>query len=176
MARNPNILRRLVSVTALMCLGSAGQTPEMATHDSEPTFTTRSNLVLVRVVVRDREGHVNGSLQKEDFQLFDKGKSQFISKFSLEKTAGRKTEAAAPGEGASGQSPPGPAPPERYIAYVFDDVHLSFGDLAQARNAAEKHLSELAPTTRAAIYTTSGLVTLDFTDVVRSEERRVGKE
>ena len=43
---------------------------------------------------------------------------------------------------------------------------MSIGDLAQARNAAEKHLSELAPTTRAAIYTTSGLVTLDFTDVV----------
>ena len=92
MARNTNLLRRLVSLTALVCLGSAGQTPEMATHDSQPTFTTRSNLVLVRVVVRDREGHVNGNLQKEDFQLFDKGKAQFISKFSLEKTAARKTE------------------------------------------------------------------------------------
>src|SRR6202011_5826439 len=149
MARNPNLLRRLVSLTALVCLGSAGQTPEMATHDSQPTFTTRSNLVLVRVVVRDREGHVNGNLQKEDFQLFDKGKSQFISKFSLEKTAARKAE-AAPAEGASAQSPPGPAAPERYIAYIFDDVHLSIGDLAQVRNAAERHLSELAPTTRAA--------------------------
>jgi VWFA-related protein len=168
-----NIRRWFVSACVLLCAGSGGQTqtpdkssPEVASHDSQPTFTTRSNLVLVRVVVRDKDGRVNGTLQKDDFQLFDKGKPQVISKFSVEKT-GRKVD--VPASGAPADKSPGepapPTPPDRYVAYVFDDLHLSFGDLAQARTAAERHLSEsLAATTRAAIYTTSGHPQLDFTD------------
>ena len=30
----------------------------------------------------------------------------------------------------------------RFVAYVFDDMHTRFGDLAQARAAAVKHLAE----------------------------------
>ena len=47
---------------------------------------------------------------------------------------------------------------------MFDDVHLEFGDLAHIREAAERHFSTLRPTDRAAIFTTSGRTTLDFTD------------
>ena len=144
--------------------------PEVASQDVQPTFTTRANLVLVRVVVRDKAGHANGTLQKEDFQLFDKGKPQVISKFSMEQTAGRKVAATA-SEGQTEKtlekSPgePPPIPPDRYVAYVFDDVHLNFGDLAVVRKAAEKHMSESLPaTSRAAIYTTSGQTMLEFTD------------
>jgi VWFA-related protein len=143
--------------------------PEMATRDTTPTFSSRTNLVLVRVVARDRDGHVNGNLQKEDFLLFDKGKPQFISRFSLEKTTERKAEAAASEvapASADGKSTPEPAPPGRYVGYIFDDLHLNFGDLAQSRNAAERHLSDLPVTSRAAIFTTSGQVTQDFTDDV----------
>ncbi len=54
--------------------------------------------------------------------------------------------------------------PQRYIAYLFDDIHLNFSDLAQARNAAEHQLQSLQPADRAAIYSTSGQTQLDFTD------------
>ena len=66
----------------------------------------------------------------------------------------------------SAPDPPAKPPlPDRYVAYVFDDLHLRFEDLAQVRKAAERHFAEsLAPTSRAAIYTTSGRVMLDFTD------------
>jgi VWFA-related protein len=151
---------------AVLC---AAQTPEIVSHDSQPTFTTRSNLVLVRVVVRDKKGQVNGTLQKEDFQLFDKGKPQVISKFSVETSAGRKADAppagpAAPGEKTAGEQPP-PIAPDRYVVFVFDDLHLKFEDLSQARMAAKQHLAEsLGTTGRAAIFTTSEHTSLDFTD------------
>ena len=160
----------LVPASLLIGAGAAQtQAPsEMATHDATPTFTSRSNLVLVRVVVHDRDGHIDGNLKKEDFLLFDKGKPQFISRFSLEKTTERKAEveASEAAAGASGKSTPEPAPPGRYVGYVFDDLHLSIGDLVQARNAAERHLSDLPVTSRAAVFTASGQVTEDFTDDV----------
>src|SRR5580704_5840190 len=71
--------------------------PEMTTHDAPATFSTKVNLVMVPVVVRDAKGKAIGTLQKEDFQLFDKGKPQVISKFSLEKAG----EAVIPAEVAT---------------------------------------------------------------------------
>ncbi len=143
--------------------GADKNAPEMTSHDSSPTFQTKVNLVLVPVVVRDRQGHAVGDLKQENFQLFDKGKPQLISKFSVEKS-GRQTIQAGnpPAEGKNGNAP---AMPERYVAYLFDDLHLSFGDLANARKAAEGHVATaLQDTDRAGIFTTSGRAALDFTD------------
>jgi VWFA-related protein len=55
--------------------------------------------------------------------------------------------------------------PDRFIAYLFDDVHLNNSDLPQVRNAASRQMtSSLQPTDRAAIFSTSGQTTLDYTD------------
>src|SRR3984885_2142182 len=145
-------------------------TPEMSSHDSPATFSTKVNLVMVPVVVRDAKGKAIGTLQKEDFQLFDKGKPQVISRFSVEKAG----EAAIPAEVATDEAaidkaaaPESPAAliAQRFIIYLFDDVHTSTSDLVQARQAADRHLAEaLDATTRAAIFTTSGQGNLDFTD------------
>jgi len=176
-----DVVASLLSLSILFCLRSAGQTqtqpqaaanknpPEVTTRDVTPTFSTRSNLVLVRVVVRDREGHTNGNLRKEDFQLFDKGKQQLISRFSMEGAAGHKAEstpAGSPGEKSLSESASA-AVPDRYVAYVFDDLHAKVPDLAFARQAAERHFTEAIPaSSRAAIFTISGQTTLDFTDDV----------
>jgi VWFA-related protein len=146
----------------------------MSSHDAPATFSTKVNLVMVPVVVRDAKGKAIGTLQKEDFQLFDKGKPQVISKFSVEKAG----EAAIPAEVATDEavleksaapasSSTVPAAPiaQRFVIYLFDDVHTSTPDLIQARDAADRHLSEsLDATTRAAIFTSSGQGNVDFTD------------
>jgi VWFA-related protein len=142
----------------------------MSSHDAPATFSTKVNLVLVPVVVRDANGKAVGTLRKEDFQLFDKGKPQVITRFSVEKAG----EAVIPAEVATDETAPekpaAPAPPaapiaRRFVLYLFDDVHTSMPDLIQARDAADHHLTEtLDPTTRAAIFTTSGQGNLDFTD------------
>src|ERR1019366_7684511 len=131
---------------------------EVTTRDTPVTFKSTVNLVSVPVVVRDSQGRTVGNLEKDDFQLLDGGKPQIVSRFSLEKAPG----AAAPNL------------PDRFVAYLFDDLHLGYPDdktydwgirdMEQARDAAWRHISaSLRPNERAALYTTSGLLGVDFT-------------
>ncbi len=151
-----------------------GTSAEVTQRDTPFTFSTGVNLVLVPVVVRDREGHAIGTLKKEDFQLFDKGKLQEISKFSIEKAEAPPTlpdtSVETDANGNPQAKPAGPAAQPiagHFIMWLFDDMHLSFGDLGQTREAAKRVLKEsFEPGTRAAIYTTSNHTSLDFTDDV----------
>jgi VWFA-related protein len=158
---------------ALCCAPSFGQAPsqsqpEVASHEAPITFSSRVNLISVPVVVRDREGRAVGNLRKEDFQVFDKGKLQVITRFSVDKSD-RFVEvdtgaSNAPRENSPPQIAPQTVLPERYVAYLVDDVHLQPGDLLNARQALHRHLDEsLEPASRAAIFTTSGLMLSDFT-------------
>jgi VWFA-related protein len=140
----------------------------MSSHETPATFKSKVNLVLVPVVVRDAQGRAVGNLKQEDFQILDKGKPQVISKFSVEKSERQVTaEKESPGGTAAETAPAAsaaPVAPERYVAYLFDDVHLVFADLVRVRDATDRHLASLESTDRAAIFSTSGQTTLDFTD------------
>lgn len=141
---------------------------EITSREEAPTFKVNVNLVLVRVVVRDSKGKAIGNLRQDDFQVFDNRKLQVITQFSAEQprtqvTVARETHNENIGETSAENSQP-PAVPSRYVAYVFDDIHLNFGDLAQVRMAADRHIASLQPTDRAAIFSTSGRTTQDFTD------------
>ena len=72
----------------------------MSSHDAPATFSAKVNLVMVPVVVRDGKGKAIGTLKKEDFQLFDKGKPQVIARFSVEKAG----ETAIPAEVATDEA------------------------------------------------------------------------
>jgi VWFA-related protein len=132
---------------------------EIVSHEEATTFKVDVKLVVVRVVVRDSQGHAVGNLHKEDFQLFDNRKPQIITHFSMEQPGTQVAKERQTSDG--GQLP---SVPERYISFVFDDIHLTFGDLVQARTAADHYLTTLQPTDRAAVFSTSGQTTLDFTD------------
>lgn len=149
-------------------------TAEMNTRqDTTTTFKSHTNLVLVPVVARDAHGNAVGNLTKANFTLFDKGKPQEITRFSVEKVGSKSLEAdaipvdATPGLGSpniEGEKPTTVVVPERFVAYLFDDIHISVGDLPRVRAAALRHIATLKPSDRAAIYTMSGFPQVDFTD------------
>jgi len=127
-------------------------------------FRVNVHLVLARVVVRDSSGHPVGSLHKEDFEIFDNGKPQVISDFDVEHAEPAPAATASASTAGGAQPAVKPEFPVRFVAYLFDDIHLSFQDLASVREAAHRRLDALAPTDRAAIFSTSGQTVLDFTD------------
>ncbi len=74
----------LFAASLSLCAQTAPQT-EVGASDASITFQSKVSLVQVPVVVRDKTGKPIGNLSKEDFQLFDKGKPQVISRFAIEK-------------------------------------------------------------------------------------------
>jgi VWFA-related protein len=143
---------------------------EISQMDSAATFKVRVNLVQVRVIVRDSSGKPINNLTRQDFLLYDQGKLQTIGNFSVETPETRLQRAAAVAKTQEDASPPGdgignkvPVLPERFVALVFDDTHLSLQDATWARSQAGRFLDSTGPTDRVAIYTTSGQNTLEFT-------------
>ena len=144
---------------------------EITTTEQPATFKVQTNLVEVPVIVRDRAGHAIGNLKQEDFHITDKGKHQEITKFAVVKSAGQavpapdaRAEAPSPTAPAPAAAPGSPSVPTRFVAFVFDDVHIRFEDLPQVRSAVVKYLTtSLSPQDRVALVTTSGKNSVDFT-------------
>ena len=172
---------RLFCLLALPAFLAAAQTPapqnqpaaaEVSAQDAGITFSSKVNEVLVPVVVRDRNGKPIPGLTKEDFTLSDKGRPQTITRIAVETETGKAMTALPPPEKAAAArsgdaSAPNITTPTHFVAFFFDDVHIEIADLIYARKAAEKYLDEgLRDTDRAAIFTTSGRVEVEFTDSI----------
>jgi VWFA-related protein len=163
---------------------AAASAPEINTRTTTVPLESRVNLVPVRVVVHDSTGRAVENLRKEDFQIKQDGQLQFITHFSTE-VAGSTDKQVVRGEaiplptdstsvtesapGASAKTvaaPPGALTmPTRFVALLFDDVHLDVGDVARTRTAAMRFIeTTVQPNERLAIYTISGQHQVDFTD------------
>jgi VWFA-related protein len=165
---------------------SAVNAPEINTRTSTVPLESRANLVPVRVVVHDSSGHAVETLQKDDFQIKQDGKPQFITHFSVV-TPGSADKQLARGEAiplppdptsfsltdstAGNATKPGAAAPgaltmpSRFVALLFDDAHLDVSDLSRSKVAALRFIeSSVKSNERLAVYTVSGHNQVDFTD------------
>jgi VWFA-related protein len=135
------------------------------TASSQPTTRLKvtSNLVVVRVVVRDAQGKPVNGLRKKDFKLFDSGKEQPIAQFEAESGFEPSSPPAVTRRPEQASPTLSPALPGRFLALYFDDLHTSDDDMVQVRRAAEGYLAaNLQPADRVAIFT-SGAMLSDFT-------------
>jgi VWFA-related protein len=141
-------------------------------NQSHIPLKVTSNLVLVRVVVRDAQGKAVEGLKKEDFRLFDRGKEQPIVEFESSVPAASAVSSEIAPFAASETSSvhmSTPALPEKFLALYFDDLNAAEDDMVYAREAAARYLaSNLDSQERVAIFTPEKMV-IDFS----SDHKRI---
>ncbi len=133
-----------------------------AQNQGQFQLKVKSNLVVVRVVVRDAKGMPVRGLRKQDFRVFDRGKEQMISHFEV----GTSTP-ASPSFGCfctrASCSAFSACTVRKLLALFFDDLNTSDTDMMQARDAADHYLARnLQAGDRVAIFTSGGMLS-DFT-------------
>jgi VWFA-related protein len=148
---------------------SSTASQEVSTHTSAATFSSRTNLVPVRVIVHDSQGRAVTNLSREDFQIFEDKKVQLITHFSVETPTSASQQAVRANVGdltsEDTQKTGKLELASRFVAFLFDDVHLEMEDLMRARLAAVHYLeASFEPGERVAVLTTSGKKQLDFSD------------
>ena len=83
--------RSSLALAALFCLGTLGVTasspspaPQAPAQTPKATFKSGLDLVVVNVVVRDKNGKVVRGLKREDFVVMEDGKAQAVTSFDFE--------------------------------------------------------------------------------------------
>lgn len=125
-------------------------------------------MVEVPVVVRDRNHKVVTGLHQSDFTIFDSGKKQDITAFSVENFVPAGSVPPVPSApGAKPAAPPPHETPPRYVALCFDDLSTDPGSLIQAKTAAKQFVkTALAPGDRVAVVTTAWPKSTEFVNDV----------
>ncbi len=136
-----------VLVIVMLCTGVISQE-----SSSEYTFRSKSELVLVNVTVRDRDGNPVRDLKREDFTLLEDNKPQQVVSFDQENTdavlSTAATEAAllgpAPAQNA-GETPAlvnRPLKDRRLIILFFDLSSMQPDEIDQATAAAQNYVDK----------------------------------
>jgi VWFA-related protein len=125
--------------------------------------------VPVGVVVRDGKGQIVSGLKADNFTIYEDGRKQAVSGFSVETrqmslpSSGTVAEPTAEQTNLQTQAPLRP----RYVALYFDDLHTLSGDTRHVQLAAENFIRKgLGANDQIALFTASSTTTIDFTSDV----------
>jgi VWFA-related protein len=148
----------------LVCAGGwfqAPNTPELPT----PTIRVSTHLVLVDVVVLDKQGKPVQGLRAEDFSVQEKGKNQKVAFFT---TASTQAKPAAPElpPGIYSNKPEYRSPGGPLVVLLLDAANTPFKDQAYARQQMLKFVKEqYKPGQRMAVFTLTNTLDIlqDFT-------------
>jgi len=120
--------------------------------EQEP-FRVTTRLVVVNVVVHDKKGAPVTGLTRDDFTLFDGGKEEKISLFSVERRAAARGSATplSPHVFSNRAAREGEVPIS-VTAILLDGSATKFEDFAYARQQLIKFFTQLQPQDRVALY------------------------
>ena len=140
-----------LALTLALLTQCFSQQPTPAQDEDEVVRIT-SNLIQIDAVVLDSEGRQVTGLTAEDFELTEDGRPQAITNFAYVDNAAAAAKPAAPVNGAAkgtanaaAAAPPAPAKPggaRRVVAFVVDDLGLSFRGTAYVRNFLKDFVKE----------------------------------
>ncbi|MBZ5533675.1 MAG: VWA domain-containing protein [Acidobacteriia bacterium] len=153
--------RQLVAagiVAALAAAPSGAQTSSSTTQQPQPPrssqgllkFRVESDLVLVNVVVRDKQGQPVMGLKKEDFTLLEDGKPQQVSSFDFESLDTAPLTTGGPAQTSVNEAPAKPILSrkdaeealnnKRVIVLFFDLSSLGPDETQRSVDAARKYV------------------------------------
>jgi VWFA-related protein len=134
-------------VVVLLCTGVTSQE-----SSSEYTFRSKTELVLVNVTVRDRNGNPVPGLKREDFTLLEDNKPQQVLSFDQENTDAVLSTAAteapllrpaqAQNSGGSPSLETRPLKDRRLIILFFDLSSMQPDEIDQATTAAQNYVDK----------------------------------
>lgn len=139
-------------------------------------FRSTTHLVQVNVIVRHK-GEPVTDLKKEDFRLFDNGKQQTISTFSVESSNGKlpTSPVKLPAGVYTNKLLQKPGTPQSVTIILLDTQHSQIWDQMFARQQVLKYLRGIRPEDRVGLYVLSGRglkvlhdYTTDSTDLLRA--------
>jgi len=160
-----------IALFVALALSATTQPAQSQNKDSQKpqdpaTLRIETELVQIDLVVTDKQGKIVKNLKREDFQVFDNGKPQTITHFSVgtatrqanwirtESKSGNKTAPALPTA-----PPPAAIDVGRYLVLAVDDIHLKAGNLLLAKQTLNKFIDrQLGASDQVAVITTSGQV------------------
>jgi VWFA-related protein len=126
-------------------------TPQKQETPPDDVLRVTTNLVQVDVVVLDKEGRQVTNLRPEDFEVSEDGKQQPVTNFlyvSADPASSSQPNLVAGAASAdknvpsTPSAPPRPEQVRRTIAFVVDDLGLSFESIGFVRQSLKKFVDE----------------------------------
>ena len=154
MRMNYRLLRQLMACfCALVRVSSALGQESGTSNPSQGIIRSVTRLVQVSVIAQDKKGDPIEGLTRDDFAVFDNGKEQKISVFSVESS--RLLPASSkplPPNIFSNRWDARGGVPTSVTVILFDGLNTPFEDQAYARQQIIKFLKQLQPQDRVALY------------------------